>query len=256
MATLPFFVIAFAFTWALQLPAALARHALLPGDPSAYLPLAMLGIFGPMVAALSLTAQEHGRRGWRALVARLLVARVSPSWYVLALLVPGALLSLLLFLLSCAGREGRLHYVPTASGLAVGLLVAFAEEIGWRGYALPRLAARYGSFAGSCFLGVLWTLWHVPVFLAVGVPMALGLVMLLYFVGGSLYFSWLYARSGSLLVVVLAHLGAHLNNSHAALPGDSLPLVVHAVVYASLGLFTMRRYAFDRGPAKVALPLR
>ena len=74
-ATLPFFVIAFAFTWALQLPAVLARHAFLPGDPSAYLPLAMLGIFGPAVAALSLTAREQGRLGWRALLAKLFDAR-------------------------------------------------------------------------------------------------------------------------------------------------------------------------------------
>jgi hypothetical protein len=42
---------------------------------------------------------------------------------------------------------------------------------------------------------------------------------------------------------VLAHVGAHLNNSHAALPGDALPLVVHAVIYAALGFGTMRASA-------------
>jgi hypothetical protein len=69
--------------------------------------------------------------------------------------------------------------------------------------------------------------------------------MLLFFVGGRLYFTWLYQHSGgSLLIAVLAHVGAHLNNSHAALPSDLLPLLVHTIVYASIGFAMMRSAAF------------
>jgi membrane protease YdiL (CAAX protease family) len=129
-------------------------------------------------------------------------------------------------------------------------VIAVAEETGWRAFALPRLAAKHGAFVGSCILGVLWALWHVPMFIAVDVPISAAPVMLLYFVGGSLYFAFLYiGTGGSLFIAVLAHIGAHLNNSHAALPGDTLPLLVHAVVYAALGLAAMRSTAFERAPA-------
>ena len=83
-------------------------------------------------------------------------------------------------------------------------------------------------------------------FLGQGIPLRLLLVMLLCFVGGSLMFTWIYNGSGSLLLVVLAHVGAHLNNSHAALPENVLPLVVHAIVYASIGYFVLRRDAVPR----------
>ncbi|HEY6077295.1 MAG TPA: hypothetical protein VIW29_00735, partial [Polyangiaceae bacterium] len=66
--------------------------------------------------------------------------------------------------------------------------------------------------------------------------------MLLYFCGASLLLTRLYnASGGSLLLVALAHLAAHLNNSHRALPADLLPLVAHSVILAALGLLLMQR---------------
>jgi len=244
--TAGFFLFAFAFTFGLQLPAALARLGLLPGDPNAYLPVATFGIFGPLVAATWLTHRAEGRAGLRALFATLVDVRLPVRWALVALFLPAGLLSLGLWLLRAAGYEGPWHYLPGLPQLVVALIVSVAEETGWRGYALPRLIEKHGPFVGSCVLGVLWTLWHIPMFLAVGIPMSLGLVMLLFFVGGSLFFTFLYRQAqGSLLMAVLAHVGAHLNNSHAALPADTLPLLVHTLVYAGLGLATMRRGAFE-----------
>jgi hypothetical protein len=78
-------------------------------------------------------------------------------------------------------------------------------------------------------------------FVGQGVPLSLMLVMLLFFVGASLFMTWSYNGSGgSLSLAVFVHFGAHLNNSHRALPAETLPLVVHAVIYAALGLFVMR----------------
>lgn len=242
-----FFLIAFAFTFSLQLPAVFARFGMLPGDPGAYLPIAAFGIFGPLVAATFLTFRARGGAGVRALFAGLVDFRVPLRWAMIALFLPAALLSLGLWLMRAAGYQGAWHYLPGIPQLVIALVVSVAEETGWRGYALPRLCEKYGAFLGSCILGVLWALWHIPMFLSVGIPMSLGLVMLLFFVGGSLFFTFLYQRAqGSLLIAVLAHVGSHLNNSHAALPADTLPLLVHTVVYAGLGFATMRRSAFVR----------
>lgn len=252
--TSSFFALAFALTWTLQVPGVLARRGLLPGDPAVYLPAAMLGIFGPLMAAVYFTWSERGRPGVNALLFGSLARRVSFKWCVLGLLVPGALLSLILWTLRAAGRTGEWLFVPNAGQLIAALVISYAEEVGWRAFALPRLTARYGSFVASCILGVLWAVWHVPMFLAVGIPLSLAPVMLLYFVGASLFITYVYFGSGgSLLVAVLAHLGAHLDNSHAALPGDTLPLVAHTVIYAALGFWTMRAAALQRRPVKLTI---
>lgn len=239
-----FFLLTFAWTWSLQMPAALFQLGVLPGRAEGYVPFAVLGIFGPLAAATWLTARDEGRAGVRRLYAGLLRARVSWIWYAVALFLPAALLAGGLYLLGLAGREGDVVLNRGGAALVVGLVISVAEEVGWRGYALPRLQERLGPFVASGLLGVVWMLWHIPMFLALGVPLSLLLVMLLLFVGGSLTFTWIYNRTGgSLLLAVLAHFGLHLNNSHAALPGEVLPLVVHAIAFAGIGLAAAK---FDR----------
>jgi len=232
-----FFLLAFALTWGLQFPGVLAQRGWLPGDPSSYLPLVGLGALGPLLAATWLSAREGGAAAVKRLYAPLLDFRVHWAWYVAALVLPGALLTGLLELLNLAGRHGRSLYFPAFGPLVFGVVMSLVEEVGWRGYALPRLQARWGAVAASGLIGVLWCLWHVPMFLGMNVPLNLVLVMLLYFVGASLYLTWIYnGTRGSLLLAVLGHLGAHLNNSHRALPAELTPLVAHAIVYGALGL--------------------
>ena len=245
-ATLRFFVLTFAITWGLQLPGVLAQRGLLPGAMPAYLALAGLGIFGPIVAATVVAYREAGGAGLRQLYAPLLRWRVHPGWYLVALLVPGVLLALLLSGLNLAGRAGPTLYFPAGGALTFALVVAVAEEVGWRGYALPRLEQRFGAFAASTLLGVLWYLWHLPMFVGQGFPLDLVLVKLLYFTGASLVFTWIYrGTGGSLLLAVLTHLGGHLNNSYRALPDEVAPIVAHAIVYGALGLLVIRPPRFE-----------
>lgn len=256
-ATARFFLLTFAITWGLQLPGVLAQRGLLPVKPEATMPFAALGIFGPLLAATLLTFREGGRGSVRELFAPLARFRVHAGWYFAALVLPGALLTGLLWLLNQAGRQGPLAYLPGTDALLFAFVISVAEEVGWRGYALPRLQARFGAFAASAIIGVLWYLWHIPMFLGQGVPLNLGLVMLLFFVGGSLLFTWIYnGTNGSLLLAVLAHVGVHLNNSHRALPGDLVPLVAQTLVYAALGLLLMRGGALANNHQRNALNLR
>ncbi|HET7538775.1 MAG TPA: CPBP family intramembrane glutamic endopeptidase [Polyangiaceae bacterium] len=239
-----FFLLTFGITWGLQLPGVLAQRGLLPGDPGSYLPLAGLGMLGPLLSATWLSFREGGSAAVKRLYAPLLHFRVHWAWYLLALAVPGALLTGLLWLLNLAGRHGPTLYFPAFGALLAGVVISLVEEVGWRGYALPRLQANWGSFAASGLIGVLWYLWHIPMFLGLGVPLDLVFVMLLYFVGASLFLTWIYnATNGSLLLMVLGHLGAHLNDSHRALPGEVVPLVAHAIVYGALGLCAMRSFS-------------
>jgi uncharacterized protein len=242
-----FFLLAFGITWGLQLPGVLAQRGFLPGDPTAYLPWAGLGILGPLLAATTLTFREGGLVAVKQLYAPLLRWRVHWGWYVAGLVLPGALLTGLLLLLKLAGRQGPIAYFPAAPALVFGLVISLAEEVGWRGYALPRLQARWGALAASAIIGVCWCFWHIPMFLGQGVPLNLMLVMLLFFIGASLLLTWIYnGTQGSLLAVVLAHWGAHLNNSHRALPDEVVPLVAHTIVYAALGVFAMRARALGQ----------
>ena len=252
-ATAPFFLLAFAITWGLQLPGVLAQGGLLPGDVQLYMPFAGLGIFGPLIAALVLAWREGRGSGVRTLLRPLLRWRVHLGWYLMALLVPATLLALVLLGLNTGGRTGPVVYFPVNGAIGFALVISLVEEVGWRGFALPRLQRRFGPFAASTLLGVLWYLWHLPMFLGMGVPLDLVLVMLLYFVGASLLMTWIYnGTEGSLLLMVLAHLGAHLNNSHRALPDEVAPLVAHAIVYAGLGLVVMRRALRTQPSAGVA----
>jgi uncharacterized protein len=253
-----FFALAFAITWGLQLPGVLAERGVLPGNPALYLPFAGLGIFGPLVAAAWMAGKGRDGPGVRALFGQLLNWRAAPTNYLVGLFVPGLLLSLALLGFRAAGRTGPIEYFIKPEGLVFALVISVVEEIGWRGYALPRLQERMGPFAASILIGALWYLWHIPMFLGQKIPLDLVLVMLLFFTGGSLFFTWLYNRSaGCLPVAIAAHLGAHLNNSHRALPGDLVPLLAHAMIYAALGFFLMRSTASAGGaPNQTAARLR
>ncbi|MEO6602674.1 MAG: CPBP family intramembrane glutamic endopeptidase [Polyangiaceae bacterium] len=236
----PFFILTFALTWGLQVPGVLALRGVLPGNSNAYLPLAGLGIFGPLAAAIILTGREGGKTAVKALIAPLLRWRVETGWY-LAVLIPAVLVTVLLFLLNLAGRHGPIAYVPSAGGILFGVVASVSEEIGWRGFALPRLQQRWGGFAASGFLGAVWYLWHLPMFMGQDIRLNLVLVMLLFFTGGSLLLTWVYnGTGGSLLLCSLGHLAVHLNNSHRALPSEVVPVLGHAIIFAALGLLAMR----------------
>jgi len=108
--------------------------------------------------------------------------------------------------------------------IMVSTWVQAGEEVGWRGYALPRLAARLGLGGASLVLGVIWALWHLPLFFIAGsgsdgqsFPL-----YLLHVTAVSVAMAWLYWKSGgSLLLTMLMH--AAVNNTSgivpAALPG-------------------------------------
>ncbi len=168
--------------------------------------------------------------------------RVRAAWYAIALFVPGALFVVAALLY---GHGEPLLYGPSNAAFVLAAIVfPIGEEVGWRGYALPRLHARLGPVAASVVIGVFWTLWHIPMMAIQGVSPVLYAAFFPFMIGGSVFFTWVWVHTrGSLLLMVLAHVGAHLNNSGHALPARSLPIVLHTIAYVCLVIALV---AFDR----------
>jgi uncharacterized protein len=161
-----FFLLTYVVSWSLF--AASSRLAGTGATSSAFAGVSqavlLLGVFAPSIVALALTTRVHGRDGVRALIAR--IGRVPAArWLVFALgYVVAAKFTAALIHRVMIGEWPRFAIdgailIPFA--ILVSTPVQAGEEIGWRGYALPRLAARMGWPIASVVLGVLWACWHL-----------------------------------------------------------------------------------------------
>ena len=241
---LTYFVIAFAFTWFFWTLAALGARDVIPALPG----LVVIGTFGPLVAAVILTGQERGRAGVRSLLGRILQWRVAPIWYAVALLGPlvitlGAMVLEVLFLGGQPPSLGVLirELPSTLLTLVVNavyllIFVTLGEEVGWRGYALPALQARYSALLASLILGVLWGLWHLPVFFNPDtsysrLPFFLFLAFIVLI---AVLMTWLFnSTGGSVLMAMFFH--AVLNSSGEpwkTIPEYSVKLLATAEAFA------------------------
>jgi membrane protease YdiL (CAAX protease family) len=132
-----------------------------PGNGSQFdslMPLVAVAMLaGPSVAGILLTALVSGRAGLRELLSRLLTWRVAGPWYAAALVPAPVLAAAVLMSLSLTSpifdEEGRAALLLVA--IAVGLTTVL-EEVGWTGFAVPRLRLRYGVFRTGIILGLVW----------------------------------------------------------------------------------------------------
>ena len=177
-----YFILAYAISWAFWLPLAASSHGLLPVRLPAVVFYSAAAL-GPLLAACIASAlEDDGPAGRGAalhgLLAGLLRWRVGMRWYLVALLgYPGLLLAALALDLLLGGTPSwpiddlRGIHMPFWFLLVLNPPFVLCEEIGWRGYALPRLqAARgrtergHGALWATLVLWGLWALWHAPSF--------------------------------------------------------------------------------------------
>jgi membrane protease YdiL (CAAX protease family) len=224
-----FFGLACAISWALWIAAAGLGISIETPTGRA---LEIAGNFGPLIAALVVAYFTLGLSGLRKLIERLVRWRLSRRWYLVALLGPLAVMALAIGLSTAFGAPpiqslapaGLLALIPTffhTLFLAGGL----NEETGWRGYALPEMLAKMSAFRASMLLGVLWGLWHTPLYFLPGTGQNemirsggsiffLLPAFVLWTAGLSVIFTWLSDRTGgSLLLAILFH--AAINTSMA-----------------------------------------
>ena len=131
------------------------------------LPILILGGWGPSVAAVICEAMDEGKPGVKRLFRKLLIWRIHPGWYVFVLLLPLVLTGLAV-LASDFGATAveRFALAGVLGGIPLAYLSAIffgpCEELGWRGYALPRWLHSQGLWRSTVFLGTAWTFWHTP----------------------------------------------------------------------------------------------
>jgi membrane protease YdiL (CAAX protease family) len=192
-------------------------------DPSfPFMVMAMLA--GPSVSGLLMTGIADGRTGLRKLLSRLFKWRVGARWYAVALL-PAPLLSVIvLFTLSLTSpiftAEDKVAVL--LPGIMAGLATVL-EEIGWTGFATPRLRQRYSIITTGLIVGIPWGIWHLlqQVYISStytgGVPFALYFSLAIFntVAGLTAYrvlLVWIYDRTESLLVTTLMHASLTASN--------------------------------------------
>jgi uncharacterized protein len=177
-------------------------------------PIFYLAVWAPNIAAIAITAVAGGWSAIRDIIGRLLLWRVRLWVWVVALCFHPVLM-LVVELVGLAFGDP----LPTWSNwraFGIGLvslpLIALGplgEELGWRGFLLPRLLERMSPLSAALILGSIWMIWHVPAFLMSGVPQS-NMSFPIFAVGGvafNVFITWIFvnARQSILIAGILPH---------------------------------------------------
>jgi membrane protease YdiL (CAAX protease family) len=209
-----YFLLTFTISWVGALGVAaphLLRHEPLPLLTGILMFPAML--LGPSLSAIFLTWIAAGRPGFRDLFSKLLRARILPRWYAPLVIPPVLVLTLLLTLKTFLSPA----YTPNLflMGVLFGVPAGLLEEIGWTGFAFPKMSSQRNPLGASILLGLLWSLWHLPVVNYLGTATPHGPYWFPFFLAFSfamtamrVLISWLYINTKSVLIAQLMHISS------------------------------------------------
>jgi len=239
--TVAFFLLTFAVSWSCYIAAAAVVRGSLPsGQPAIAIVLIYAGTFTPALVALTVTAAAGGRDGVGALLERMLRWDVDTRWYAFAVGYMAAVKAAAAIgqriVAGTWPRAGELPWFLLIPAVLVSTPVQAGEELGWRGLAFPRLAARFGFAAASILLGIIWAVWHLPLFFIPGVDLYRQSFWAFLFAVTplSVAMAWLYLRTGgNVLLTMLMHSAV-----------NQTTLLVSGADAASRGPFVLTASAF------------
>lgn len=241
-----FFILAFGLAWSVLALFAFATDWVVDyfGEVSGTNPLFFLAVYAPAIAAISLVGIKSGASGIRRFLSRVLLWRASLWWYAF-LLSAFPIVSFIGAAIKGNAATAPMFTEPVSALLpAIGVMLILGpmEEFGWRGFALPLMQRRLVPFWAGLVLGVIWAVWHLPVFFLSGTPQSAWGFM--PFFAGSVACSIILTpffnqAGGSILMAMLFHF--QMNNPlwPDAQPYDMYLYVVVAVVVVALNRHTM-----------------
>jgi membrane protease YdiL (CAAX protease family) len=248
---LTYYILVFAISWggilAVVGPAGILGAKYDPRALTQFVYVAALA--GPSVAGVLMTGLVAGWAGYREILSRLCTWRVGVRWYAVALLTAPLLTTAILSVLSLSSHT----FLPTLmttkepstivlTGVVLGLVVCYFEELGWTGFAVPALRKRYGIFATGLFMGLLWGLWHLPLFSGstsssgeIAPALYLAVLLFSWLPAYRVLMIWVYDRTKSLLMVMLMHASLAAGQLILIPPAISgVPMLTFDLVFAAL----------------------
>lgn len=209
-------------------------------------------VIGVCLVGLALTGITGGRSGLRDLLSRMGRWRVDARWYAALLIPPGLILAVLLSMRSLVSPV----FAPNLFllGIVFGLFPGFFEEVGWMGFAFPKMRARRSALGAGLLLGVLWGLWHAPVVDYLGAAAPHGVYWLPFFLAFIAILTamrvlivWVYSNTNSVLMAQLMHASSTgflviLGPAHASPAQEALWYAVYAVVLWMVVALVIARY--------------
>jgi hypothetical protein len=250
----------FGISWAIWL-AMVAGSVSIETTPG--LVLNVIATAGPSIAALIVTI-AIGRGALQRLLDGFSPERVTPRWALVALILPLAMIAIAIgFSVGAFGAA-----LPVVTVAVVGALVVefvrvlflggpLEEELGWRGFALPRLQATRSAFSASVVLGAIWGVWHIPLYFvsgtgqqetagSAGTEFAIG-AFVVWTIGLSILFAWLFNQTrGSLIVVILFHAAVNLGAFVPAAVGSTgAASFLYALVTWIVALIVAARFGHE-----------
>lgn len=221
--TVAYFVIAFAGTWLFWWPLALAQEVnglgVLPFSVSEsmfYLIGTLGGFAGPPLAAFVVTAITLGRAGVKQLLQRCIQWRAGIQWYLfiifgtLVIYLTGFSILFDMNLFKALLDQWTLLFTLFLTATLFSLVTAnFGEEVGWRGFAMPRLQRQFGPLGATLILGGLHSLWHLPLLFTRLLGPTNWLDLAGFIVAGismTVLYTWVFNHTrGSVLIAALFH---------------------------------------------------
>ncbi len=213
-----FFLLTFIYSWLLWLPYVLSGFGLIKLSEtitSLMTVAVMLGAFGPLIMAVLLIRFKEGRTGLKSYFRNAFSLRTKPIYYVVAFLLPVLITALAHYIVDFT----NLDVLPTSlfpedwAFPTIAIIIPYfifilvagggQEEFGWRGYAQEPMQQRFGILGGSIIIGLIWGLWHLPLWFMPGEGHSYYsfFAFLIYTVSTSIIIGWLYNASGKKLVI-------------------------------------------------------